>query len=134
MVELRSVPPGPADDPFGCTHAVEHLRRRFPKATVVAVDRDRLAVLMASLRAPAEAEATANQVWSTLTGPFTVAGDAVDLAVAVGVAVSHPGDRAGDVIRYADHALMDATMLGGDGVVAFEDADRDLLLPAPNQN
>ncbi|MEM7272897.1 MAG: diguanylate cyclase [Actinomycetota bacterium] len=104
-----------------------------PGATVVTLDTDRLAVVLGPLTAPAEAEATAHRLWEALTDRTVPGNGQVGPQAAIGVAVSRTGDEPEDLIRYADHALTDATMLGGDGVVPFDDGDRDLLLPRPDQ-
>ena len=83
-----------------------------------------LAVVRAGLTAPAEAEGLAYRLHGALSSPV-----GAGPAVAIGVAVSRRGDDPADLVRYAEHALGDALVLGGDLVVVFDDGDRQLLQP-----
>jgi len=97
-----------------------------PADTVVSTGPGQLGLVRRALTAPAEAESQAHRI----AARFRAAGDRPDAPAptwAIGVAVSHRSDTAADLLRYAEHALTDAQLLGGDRVVPFEDADRLLL-------
>ncbi len=98
--------------------------------TILSDDPYRLAIVKPGLTASAEAEGFAYRVQASLADPLPIGPSSTTACqAAIGVAVSRRGDRAADVVRYAEHALGDARMLGGDMVVPFDDQDRDLLLP-----
>ena len=88
---------------------------------------DRFLIIKRELSAPAETEAFAMRLLNTLGGPLHQGPTKGICHSTIGVAVSHATDDAEDLLRYAEHALADAHMLGGDLVVCFEDADRELL-------
>lgn len=94
---------------------------------LLATDRNCLAVVKSSMTAPAEAEGFAYRLQSLLATPLIVGEARTSYQAAIGVAVSRAGDTAIDLVRYVEHALGDARMLGGDMVVVFDDQDRDLL-------
>lgn len=88
---------------------------------------DRFLIIKRQLTAPAETEGFALRLLNALGGPLH-GGPAKGICHStIGVAVSHAKDDAEDLLRYAEHALADAHLLGGDLVVCFEDADRELL-------
>jgi predicted signal transduction protein with EAL and GGDEF domain len=87
------------------------------------------AIIRAAITAPAEADGLALRLHSALTEPVLVEGRQVSREAAIGVATSLDGDTAEQLLRYAEHGLDDAAMLGGNRVVVFDDEDRQLLLP-----
>lgn len=99
-----------------------------PDDAVLKTGTQRLTIIKSGLRAPAEAEGFALRVLAGLRSPMLVGEGRVTCQTAIGVAVSRAGDRAAPLVRYAQHALDDARMLGGDRVVAFDDQDRDLII------
>ena len=106
-------------------------RETGPDDLVLPTGPDRLTVVRAGLTAPAEAEGLALRIQAGLAAPMLAGEGRVHCRAAIGVAVSRAGDSAADLLRYAEHALGDASLLGGDRVVAFDDRDRELLLPDP---
>lgn len=94
---------------------------------LLAAGQDRLLVIKRDLRAPAETEGFALRLLNALGGPVRIGNRSGTCQSAIGVAVSHPDDTPAELLRYAEYALEDAGMLGGDMVVCFEDADRELL-------
>lgn len=95
---------------------------------VLATGPKRLTIIKSGMTAPAEAEGFAMRIQAGLQAPMLVGEGRVTCQSAIGVAVSRSGDTAEPLVRYAEHALGDARMLGGDMVVAFDDQDRDLLV------
>lgn len=120
---VGSTGPGPHDP---VVEAV--LAEAGPADLVVSAGPGRVGLVRRALTAPAEAEGLAHRIaarfHSTADRP-----EAPASTWAIGVAVSHRGDTAADILRYSEHALTDAQLLGGDRVVPFEDADRLLLAP-----
>lgn len=102
-----------------------------PSAIVAGPAVDQVAIIRRAMSAPAEAESVAFRLHELLSGPVTIGpdGEVAFCRAAIGVAVSRAGDTAPALLGYAQHALADARMLGGDTVVVFDDIDRDLLLP-----
>lgn len=94
---------------------------------LLAANVDRFLIIKRHLSAPAETEGFALRLLNTLGGPLRDGRTTGICHSTIGVAVSHAKDSAQDLLRYAEHALADAHMLGGDLVVCFEDADRELL-------
>ncbi len=98
-----------------------------PTDAVIGIAAGRVAVVRAGLSAPAEAEGLAYRLRTDLADRSpTEAGPAIRL-VAIGTATSRAGDTGHDLLRYAEHAIADALVLGDGRVVSFDDADRDLL-------
>lgn len=104
-------------------------RHTEPADLVMPTGPDRLMIVRPGLTAPAEAEGLALRIQAALATPMLVGEGRVRCQSAIGVAVSRKGDAADALLRYAEHAIGDARMLGGDLVVAFDDQDRELLLP-----
>lgn len=86
------------------------------------------ALIRSAITSPAEAEGLAFRVHKALTEPIPVDGEKVTCDAAIGVATSLAGDTNGELLHYAEHALGDSKILGGDRVIVFDDEDRELLL------
>lgn len=90
-----------------------------------------VALIRPAMTAPAEAEGLAHRI----VAHFQPTGERIDDPTptwAIGVAVSHCSDSGEALLRYAEHALSDAQLLGGNRVVPFDDLDRLLLAPGPS--
>lgn len=94
---------------------------------LVSANVDRFLIVKRKLSGPAETEGLALRLLQAIREPRPDKPEQRTIQSAIGVAVSHAKDDAEDLLRYAEHALADAHMLGGDRVVCFEDADRELL-------
>lgn len=127
LIELLidQTPSGQVDAPAELHNRIE--RCMLGSDTMVTAGIDRLLVIKRQMAAPAETEGFALRLLNALGGPILGGDEPVTCHSAIGVAVSHAGDQPEDLLRYAEHALGDARMLGGDMVVFFEDADRALL-------
>ncbi len=88
---------------------------------------DEIAVIRAGMQAPAEAEGLALHLSEALKKPFELDAISATCPFAIGVAATLQGDDARDLIRFAEHALSNAVVLGRNQMVAFDDADRELL-------
>lgn len=98
-----------------------------PEDSILVTGQDRFTIIRPGLTAPAEAEGFAYRIQAALRPTMLIGNDRVSCQTSIGVAVSRTGDTPEHLIRFAEHALGDARMLGGDMVVAFDDQDRDLL-------
>lgn len=94
---------------------------------VIEVEAGRIAIVRAGLSAPAEAEGLAYRLRAALADRTEVGPVPAILLVAIGAATSRSGDTGQELLRYAEHAVGDALLLGEGNVVAFDDGDRDLL-------
>jgi diguanylate cyclase (GGDEF)-like protein len=94
--------------------------------TAIRLGGDEFAVLIDQATWPA-ALVLGEQARTALSSVYHLDGRSVTASVSVGVAVSQPGDRPTDLVRYADTALYQAKAAGRDAVVAFDEAMRDTL-------
>jgi len=88
-----------------------------------------LALIRSATSAPAETEGLAYRVQKSLVDAVSIGDWQLYCQAAIGVATSLKGDTGEVLLRYAEHALGDARMLGADTVVVFDDLDRELLHP-----
>lgn len=88
----------------------------------------RLVVIKPGLIAPAEAEGLTLRLRQEIVDQPVGSDTDERRRATIGVAVSHAEDGPADLLRYAEHAIGDARMLGGDRVVFFDDPDRELLV------
>ncbi len=100
-----------------------------PGDATLRTGRQSWALIRATTSAPAEAEGLAYRVHKALTEPKIIGDRQLSNRVAIGVVTSLAADTGEELLRYAEHALGDANLLGGDKVVVFDDEDRALLLP-----
>lgn len=103
-------------------------RETGPRDAIIAAGSRRLTIVKPGLTAPAEAEGFALRIHAALRAAMLVGEGRVRCQAAIGVAVSRADDTPALLVRFAEHALVDARMLGGDTVVAFDDQDRDLII------
>ncbi len=94
---------------------------------VIEVEAGRIAIVRAGLSAPAEAEGLAYRLRAALADRTEAGPGPAILLVAIGAATSRPGDTGQDLLRYTEHAIDDALLLGEGNVGLFDDGDRDLL-------
>ncbi|MFC4472681.1 aminotransferase class I/II-fold pyridoxal phosphate-dependent enzyme [Streptomyces xiangluensis] len=73
---------------------------------------DEFAILMEGARAPADAEALAEQIVGALGRPFRLVSGSTSVSACVGVAIAHPGDEAEELLGHADLALYAAKTAG----------------------
>jgi hypothetical protein len=134
LAEWDAVPSlrvGPPDEAAYDPVAVAILAGTRPDDLIVSGGPGLVAVVRQAMTSPAEAEGLAYRI----VARFRPTGDPVDdppPAWAIGVATSHRSDTAADLLRWAEHALSDAQLLGGDRIAAFDDTDRLLLTPVPD--
>ena len=80
---------------------------------------DEFAVLVEGMTNPEHAESLAHELLATVTSAVRLDGAEVPLTASGGVALSSPGDLAGDLLRCADTAAHAAKALGAGRVVVY---------------
>jgi Amt family ammonium transporter len=73
---------------------------------------------------PAVGPRLADRVRAVVTAPYSISGTTMAITASIGVAVGRYGDRAGDLLRDADMALLQAKADGGDRTSMFSEALR----------
>jgi len=116
-------------DPSALIDSLAHhfCRQLAPSDFTARIGDDDLVIVRPSLQAPAEMEGLGLRLVESLQHPLEIDDDQISIAISAGVATSHRGDEAKELLGYAQFALSDAKALGRNQLVAFDDEDRELL-------
>lgn len=110
------------------THTAQRLQLAVRHGdTVARIGGDEFVVLIEGLGSDAQYATSAalqfaDQIRARLAAPLNLEGQAYQICVSIGVALTHQSDSAHDMLREADLAMYRAKSGGHDGVVLFERA------------
>jgi diguanylate cyclase (GGDEF)-like protein/PAS domain S-box-containing protein len=103
-----------------CLRTGDTIARLTGPDTLARIAGDEFVILLEDLRSPKDAIQIAERIVNTLSEPYYLAGQQVNIGVSLGVVVpSEPYDNPEDIIRDADIAMYDAKHAGGARVSLF---------------